>query len=343
MVIVVRAEPLTVAAKVIASGIGTSQATSQRLFNATLGILDAEGVPRPYLAEVLPELGTDTWQVFPDGRMQTTHRLRSGATWHDGTPHTAQDFVFAWQVYTAPQIGIASSAPQNLIAEVAAPDPATVVINWKRPFPNAGSLAEDQFPPLPRHVLQDAFDRAPEASCQRAVLDARVRGARSLPADTVGAWRVHRGHGVRRPRARSRTDRPRQDHLHQRYERCARQPAGRGSALLDRFLDSLPGGHRPAARVGGSQRRRRADATRAASAAPGSSCGRTSPTRARSWIFVSAKRSPTAPTGGRERRPVRGAGDHVGGAVHPSHRQLFRGGRPRPRKVRLRSSHHRSS
>jgi peptide/nickel transport system substrate-binding protein len=162
MVIVIRAEPLTVAGKVIASGIGTAQATSQRLFNATLGILDADGAPRPYLADPLPQLDTDMWRVFPDGRMETTHRLRSGATWHDGTPLTAQDFVFAWQVYVAPQIGIASSTPQSLIAEVSAPDSATIVIQWKRPFPNASSLAEDQFPPLPRHVLQETFERAPE-------------------------------------------------------------------------------------------------------------------------------------------------------------------------------------
>ena len=163
MVIVVRAEPLTIAAKVIASGIGTAQATSQRLFNGTLGILDGDGVPRPYLAETLPQLGTDTWRVFPEGRMETTHRLRPNLSWHDGTPLTAQDFVFAWRVYTAPQVGIATGSPQNLIAEVEAPDPGTVVIQWRRPYPNAASLAEDQFPPLPRHVLQDAFERAPEA------------------------------------------------------------------------------------------------------------------------------------------------------------------------------------
>ncbi len=161
LVIVVRAEPLTIAAKVVASGVGTSLATSQRLFNAYLGILDAQGVPRPYLAETLPQLDTETWRIFPDGRMETTHRLRASLSWHDGTPLTAQDFVFAWEVYTAPQVGIARASPQNLIDEVVAADPRSVVVRWRRPYPNAASLAEDEFPPLPRHILQDSFERNP--------------------------------------------------------------------------------------------------------------------------------------------------------------------------------------
>ena len=107
MVIAVRAEPGTLALKPLSSGSGTSFATGQRVFNATLGIVDGEGVPRPYLAEALPQLNTDTWRLFPDGTMQTTHRLKATAVWQDGTPLSADDFVFAWQVYTEPQIGIA--------------------------------------------------------------------------------------------------------------------------------------------------------------------------------------------------------------------------------------------
>ena len=34
------------------------------------------------------------WNVAPDGRMDTTWKIRSGALWHDGTPITAQDIEF---------------------------------------------------------------------------------------------------------------------------------------------------------------------------------------------------------------------------------------------------------
>jgi peptide/nickel transport system substrate-binding protein len=94
--------------------------------------------------------------------METTHRLRANLTWHDGEPLTADDFVFAWQVYSSPQVGIANVAPQSLIGEVAAPDSRTLVIRWKRPYPNAAVLPIDNYPPLPQHLLQDAFQRDPE-------------------------------------------------------------------------------------------------------------------------------------------------------------------------------------
>ena len=159
LTISIRTEPPTLAQKVLSSGVGTSFVVTQRVFNATLGLFDGSGTPRPYLAEALPQLDSSDWLTFPDGRMETRHRLRPGLVWHDGAPLTAEDFVFAWQVYAAPQVGIANVAPQSLIDEVLAPDAATLVIRWKRPYPNAAILPEDNFPPLPRHLLREAFDR----------------------------------------------------------------------------------------------------------------------------------------------------------------------------------------
>ena len=52
-------------------------------------MIDGSGLPQPYLAEALPELGTSSWQVLPEGRMETTYRLRPGLIWHDGTPFTS--------------------------------------------------------------------------------------------------------------------------------------------------------------------------------------------------------------------------------------------------------------
>src|SRR5581483_8882148 len=114
-------------------------------FNATLGIKDAHGGALPYLAATLPTLDTPTWQVTPDGQLVTSYALRPNLTWHDGAPLTADDFAFAWQVYTSPQVGIANVAPQNIMAAVDAPDPLTVVIHWKRPYPNAAVLDQADF------------------------------------------------------------------------------------------------------------------------------------------------------------------------------------------------------
>src|SRR5205823_1484694 len=84
---ILKVEPASLAKKPLeGSGISIDHGTS--LFNATLDQLDGQEVPRPYLAEALPALNTDTWKVFPDGRMETTWRLHPNLTWHDGTPLT---------------------------------------------------------------------------------------------------------------------------------------------------------------------------------------------------------------------------------------------------------------
>src|ERR1051326_7554849 len=64
---------------------GNSVRTATRLFNAELQVQDALGVAHPYLGEENPRLNSDTWQLFPDGRMETRYRLRANLTWHDGT------------------------------------------------------------------------------------------------------------------------------------------------------------------------------------------------------------------------------------------------------------------
>ena len=41
-----------------------------RIFNANLTTVDAQDTVHPYLAESLPQLNTDDWRVFRDGRMR---------------------------------------------------------------------------------------------------------------------------------------------------------------------------------------------------------------------------------------------------------------------------------
>ncbi len=130
--------------------------TTRRLFNAVLALIDDAGKARPYLAQALPELNTETWRIFPNGRMETTYRLRSGLTWQDGAPLTADDFVFAFHVYREPGLGFISR-PENLMEAVLAPDPETLVIQWQSVYPEAGSLELQGLVPLPRHLLEEAF------------------------------------------------------------------------------------------------------------------------------------------------------------------------------------------
>ncbi|MPZ13903.1 MAG: hypothetical protein GEU73_05690 [Chloroflexi bacterium] len=152
----VRGEPPTVARKPL---VGFSGALNDplALFNATLSQRDVQGEVVPYLAEALPQVDTDTWLVFPDGRMETTYTLKPSLTWHDGTPLTSEDFVFSWQVYATPELGTSNSPPIGPMEDVVALDPRSFVIHWKQIYADAADLQEDDFPPLPKHLLREKF------------------------------------------------------------------------------------------------------------------------------------------------------------------------------------------
>lgn len=162
LVMEVRYEPPSIAALPLReAGAGVSSTT--RVFNATLDIEDGHATIHPYLAEALPRLHTDTWRVAADGKMETTYRLKPNLVWHDGPALAAEDFVFAWRVYATPIFGVSGGRPLNLIEQVAAPDSQTLVIRWRGPYPDAGTLGNN-FQALPRHVLERAYEQDdPEA------------------------------------------------------------------------------------------------------------------------------------------------------------------------------------
>jgi peptide/nickel transport system substrate-binding protein len=145
-------EPGTLLSKQFQRG-GIPTRHAARLFNAELDLQDARGNTHPYLAEALPQLHTDTWRVLPDGRMETSYRLKPNLVWHDGHPLSAEDFVFGWRVYTDPQLAVPNEAPQSLMEEVLAPDARTIVFRWRRLYPDANALGRD-FQALPRHILE---------------------------------------------------------------------------------------------------------------------------------------------------------------------------------------------
>ncbi|HEY3117280.1 MAG TPA: ABC transporter substrate-binding protein [Chloroflexota bacterium] len=149
-----RHEPTDLYSKILAMG-GSNR--TKRMFNAWLSLVDNQGLPRAYLAEALPQLNTDSWRVLADGHMETSYHLRAGTTWQDGAPLTTDDFLFALRVYQNPRFGVFSSTPQDLVEQMSAPDPRTLVIRWRTLYPDAAALAENALDPLPRHILEPPY------------------------------------------------------------------------------------------------------------------------------------------------------------------------------------------
>jgi peptide/nickel transport system substrate-binding protein len=126
------------------------------VFNSFLTYYDFAGAAHPMLARDIPRQENGDWVVNPDGTMVTTYRLRV-SRWHDGTPLTAQDYVFGYEVYIDPDMPIRDRVPETLMSNVEAPDDLTLVIRWKQPYIGANLLTFQQLPPLARHIAEQKY------------------------------------------------------------------------------------------------------------------------------------------------------------------------------------------
>ncbi|MEA2640513.1 MAG: peptide/nickel transport system substrate-binding protein [Chloroflexota bacterium] len=122
-----------------------------------LADIDDKGVFFPSAAVALPSLDDGTWRVFDDGHADTTWRLRPNARWHDGSPLTAEDVVFSWQVAITPDVPYKEWTAAKLIQSIDVVDPQTTIIHWSSFFLAAGRLGGNDLFLLPRHLLEPTF------------------------------------------------------------------------------------------------------------------------------------------------------------------------------------------
>lgn len=111
---------------------------------AGLTRLAPDGTPLPYLAS--------SWTESRD-RLSFLFRLRENATFHDGTPVTAEDVAFS---ILAGKRHHPFHPMLDPVAAVETPDPYTVLIRLSRPYPVLPRiLIPSLVPILPKHVYGD--------------------------------------------------------------------------------------------------------------------------------------------------------------------------------------------
>ncbi len=113
---------------------------------------------RPVMAEEIPTLENGGIRLLPGGGMRTTWRLRKGFKWDDGTPVTAEDFIFAHRVIMTKGMPVITREVDRRIEKMEAPDPYTLVVIWKVRFARA---SDNVHFPLPRHVLAPLLKQGP--------------------------------------------------------------------------------------------------------------------------------------------------------------------------------------
>jgi peptide/nickel transport system substrate-binding protein len=90
-------------------------------------------------------------------------KLRKDITWSDGTPLTADDFIFTYQMIISPKNAVASTDPYDKIDTMTAPDPQTVVIKFKEPYApwqaKVFQIVSTGSGALPKHILEPVFKK----------------------------------------------------------------------------------------------------------------------------------------------------------------------------------------
>ena len=114
------------------------------LYGCTPWQYDENNEPYPHLLTELPSVSADGLMVIMN--------LRDDIVWSDGTPITADDFIFTHEMINNPMDSV---YPYDLFT-VEAPDPQTVILTFEAPFtPWLSNLWINM---LPKHILQPVFD-----------------------------------------------------------------------------------------------------------------------------------------------------------------------------------------
>jgi peptide/nickel transport system substrate-binding protein len=135
---------------ILASDTASTRITNL-LFPALIGVDPATALFR----ENDPTALVTTWTASEDGLVYT-FTLRDDMTWSDGTPITSADVLYNWNATTSGVVDTPQVFLLDLIENVEAPDPTTLVVTFKTAdctaLNNAGVLV-----PVPSHVLPSDF------------------------------------------------------------------------------------------------------------------------------------------------------------------------------------------
>ncbi len=124
-----------------------------------LTVLDDRGEWVPKLATAMPSVERGTWQLNADGTMVTRWSIHSGVTWHDGTPFTTADLLFAFRVFKDPDLPTRVEEAGRLMATASAPNEHTLEVRWSAPYATATRDPLLALTPLPRHLLETAYEQ----------------------------------------------------------------------------------------------------------------------------------------------------------------------------------------
>src|ERR1051326_2665915 len=158
--------PPCICSQSVTSGSGTIQGGDalEDLLNGGLSVVDNAGHAEPQLAEAVPTVANGLWKLMPDGRMETTWRLRPGGAWQDGSPFTVDDLLFTVKLGRDKDLAIFNHTAMAMVEDISAGDGGTIAVRWKQPYIQADTMFTRRIAmPRPQHVLAPTYADNPEA------------------------------------------------------------------------------------------------------------------------------------------------------------------------------------
>lgn len=114
----------------------------------------------PWIATEIPTI--QNGGISADGKM-ITFKLRNDVKWSDGTPLTADDYVFTYKMILDSKNTVTSRDPfETKVASVEAKDPQTLVVTFNEPYaPWMTSIFSrvNSTVALPKHILEPVFQK----------------------------------------------------------------------------------------------------------------------------------------------------------------------------------------
>src|SRR4051812_6210389 len=131
-------------------GLSSDAGAARDMAHDYLVQIDVNGALIPRAASSVISVEDGSWRVNPDGSMDTTWKLRQDVKWHDGTPLTADDVIFATEAFKDPQATPPDGQANRLMDSMTAPDPHTLQIHWSAIYVDANQAPN--LTPLPKHL-----------------------------------------------------------------------------------------------------------------------------------------------------------------------------------------------
>jgi peptide/nickel transport system substrate-binding protein len=131
----------------------------QNFYSRPVWDWDAEYNPYPVLVTEIPSIDNGDVTTNDQGNTVVTYHLKQGLLWSDGQPITADDFLFAHRLYSAPSTGtIARGNYPEVVASVEKVDDYTVVQTFNAPFPDFLSDQVYIQARYPQHILEPLLE-----------------------------------------------------------------------------------------------------------------------------------------------------------------------------------------